>query len=259
MFEAQAGTRRQIALTFADEKLSYRDLNERANRLGHYLRRQGVDTETLVGVMLERSIDLIVAVLGISKAGGAYVPLDPHYPVERLSFILEDTGAPLLITRERYADLVPTTAKVIRLDVEAEQISEESPENLPLTATADHLVYVIYTSGSTGIPKGTLITHSGLVNYLIWSVQGYPVAEGNGSPFHTSLSFDLTLTNIYPALIAGRTVEIVAETDGVSGLVEALLRRPNYSLVKLTPAHCQLTGNDLAKQPAQPSNCRFHL
>lgn len=252
LFEAQAAsTPEQIALTFADEKLSYRDLNERANRLGHYLRQQGVDTETLVGVMLERSIDLIVAVLGVSKAGGAYVPLDPHYPVERLSFILEDTGAPLLITRERYADLVPTTAKVIRLDVEAEQISEESPENLPLTATADHLVYVIYTSGSTGIPKGTLITHSGLVNYLIWSVQGYPVAEGNGSPFHTSLSFDLTLTNIYPALIAGRTVEIVAETDGVSGLVEALLRRPNYSLVKLTPAHCQLTGDDLAKQPAE--------
>jgi amino acid adenylation domain-containing protein/non-ribosomal peptide synthase protein (TIGR01720 family) len=210
-----------------------------------------VDTETLVGVMFERSIDLIVAVLGISKAGGAYVSLDPHYPVERLSFILEDTGAPLLITRARFADLVPTTAKVIRLDVEAEQISQESPENLPLAASSDHLVYVIYTSGSTGIPKGTLITHSGLINYVIWAVQAYPVAEGNGSPFHTSLSFDLTLTNIYPALLAGRTVEIVPETEGVSGLVEALLRRPNYSLVKLTPAHCQLTGDDLAKLPAE--------
>ena len=251
LFEAQAeSTPDQIALTFADEKVTYRELNERANRVGHYLRRQGVETETLVGVMLERSIDLIVAVFGISKAGGAYVPLDPNYPVERLSFILEDTGAPLLITRERLADLVPTTAKVIRLDVEAEQISRESGENLPPAASADHLVYVIYTSGSTGTPKGTLITHSGLVNYLIWAVQAYPVAEGNGSPFHTSLSFDLTLTNIYPALLAGRAVEIVAETEGVSGLVDALLRKPNYSLVKLTPAHCQLVGNDLAEQPA---------
>ena len=250
LFEAQEeSTPDQIALTFADEKLTYRELNERANRVGHYLRRQGVETETLVGVMLERSIDLIVAVLGISKAGGAYVPLDPNYPVERLSFILEDTGAPLLITKERFADLVPTTAKVIRLDVEAEQINQESPENLPLAASSDHLVYIIYTSGSTGTPKGTLITHSGLVNYLIWAVQAYPVAEGNGSPFHTSLSFDLTLTNIYPALLAGRAVEIVAETEGVTGLVDALLRKPNYSLVKLTPAHCQLVGNDLAEQP----------
>ena len=252
LFEAQAAsTPDNIALTFGDEKLTYRDLNERANRLGYYLRTQGVKPETIVGVMLERSIDLIVAVLGISKAGGAYVPLDPHYPVERLSFILEDTGAPLLITRARYADLVPTTAKVIQLDVEAEQISQESAENLPLTSSPDHLVYVIYTSGSTGIPKGTLITHSGLVNYLIWSLEGYPVTEGNGSPFHTSLSFDLTLTNIYPALLAGRTVDIIAETEGVGGLVEALLRRPNYSLIKLTPAHCQLTGDDLAKLPAE--------
>jgi amino acid adenylation domain-containing protein/non-ribosomal peptide synthase protein (TIGR01720 family) len=260
LFEAQAeSTPDQIALTFADEKLTYRELNERANRVGHYLLRQGVKTETLVGVMLERSIDLIVAVIGISKAGGAYVPLDPNYPVERLSFILEDTGAPLLITKERLANLVPTTAKVIQLDVEAEQISQESRENPPPAASSDHLVYVIYTSGSTGTPKGTLITHGGLVNYLIWAIEAYPVAEGNGSPFHTSLSFDLTLTNIYPALLAGRPVEIVPETEGVSGLVAALLRKPNYSLIKLTPAHCQLVGNDLAEQPAPPEQLSVSL
>ncbi|HEY2964359.1 MAG TPA: amino acid adenylation domain-containing protein, partial [Pyrinomonadaceae bacterium] len=254
LFEAQAeSTPDQIALAFADEKLTYRELNERANRVGHYLRRQGVEPETLVGVLLERSINLIVTVVGISKAGGAYVPLDPNYPVERLSFMLEDTRAPLLITNERLADLVPTTAtKVIRLDVEAEQISQESRENLPPAASSDHLVYVIYTSGSTGTPKGTLITHGGLVNYLSWAVQAYPLAEGNGSPFHTSLSFDLTVTGIYPALLAGRAVEIVTETpEGVTGLVTALRRGPNYSLIKLTPAHCQLVANELAEQPAE--------
>jgi len=251
LFEAQAeSTPEQIALTFADEKLTYRELNERANRVGHYLRRQGVKTEALVGIMLERSIDLMVAVLGVSKAGGAYVPLDPNYPVERLSFILEDTGAPLLITTERLADLVPTTAKVIQLDVEAEQISQESRENPAPAASSDHLVYVIYTSGSTGTPKGTLITHGGLINYLIWAIEAYPVAAGNGSPFHTSLSFDLTLTNIYPALLAGRTVEIIPEKpEGVTGLVTALLRKPNYSLVKLTPVQVQLAANELAKRP----------
>jgi amino acid adenylation domain-containing protein/non-ribosomal peptide synthase protein (TIGR01720 family) len=251
LFEAQVeSTPDQIALTLADEKLTYRELNERANRVGHYLRRQGVKPETLVGVMLERSIDLIVSIVGVSKAGGAYVPLDPKYPVDRLSFILEDTGAPLLITKERFADLVTTTANVIQLDVEAEQINQESQENLPPVVTPDHLIYVIYTSGSTGTPKGTLITHAGLVNYLIWSLEGYPVAAGNGSPFHTSLSFDLTLTNIYPALLAGRAVEIVPETEGVGELVAALLRSPNYSLIKLTPAHCQLVGDELAKLPA---------
>jgi|GEM_PF-552479 len=253
LFEAQAeSTPDQIALVLGDEKLTYRELNERANRVGHYLRRQGVKPETLVGVMLERSIDLIVTILGISKAGGAYVPLDPNYPVERLSFMLEDTRAPLLITNERLADLVSTTATKVLLDVEAEQISQESRENLPPAVSSDHLVYVIYTSGSTGTPKGTLITHGGLVNYVIWAIQGYPVAAGTGSPLHTSLSFDLTLTNLYPALLAGRAVEIVTETrEGVGGLVTALRRRPNYSLIKLTPAHCQLVGDELAKQPAE--------
>jgi amino acid adenylation domain-containing protein/non-ribosomal peptide synthase protein (TIGR01720 family) len=252
LFEAQVeSTPEQIAVVFGNEKLTYRELNERANRLAHYLRQQGVKTETLVGVMLERSIDLLVAVMGVSKAGGAYVSLDPHYPVDRLSFILEDTHAPLLITKDRFADLVPTTAKIIRLDVEAEQISAESGENLPPAASPDHLVYVIYTSGSTGIPKGTLITHSGLINYVIWALEGYPVTAGNGSPFHTSLSFDLTLTNIYPALLAGRAVEIIPEKpEGVAGLVNALSRKPNYSLIKLTPAHCQLLADELAKQTA---------
>src|SRR6185369_10568067 len=175
-----------------------------------------------------------------------------NYPVERLSFMLEDTRAPLLITNERLADLVSTTATKVLLDVEAEQISQESRENLPPAVSSDHLVYVIYTSGSTGTPKGTLITHGGLVNYVIWAIQGYPVAAGTGSPLHTSLSFDLTLTNLYPALLAGRAVEIVTETrEGVGGLVTALRRRPNYSLIKLTPAHCQLVGDELAKQPAE--------
>lgn len=255
LFEAQVeSTPDQIALTLGDEKLTFGELNERANRVGHYLRRQGVKPETLVGVMLNRSIDLMVAIFGVSKAGGAYVPLDPKYPVDRLSFILEDTGAPLLITKERFADLVPTTAKVIQLDVDAEQINQETGENPTPVTTPDHLVYVIYTSGSTGTPKGTLITHSGLVNYLIWSLDGYPVTSGNGSPFHTSLSFDLTLTNIYPSLLAGRAVEIVPETEGVGELLAALQRSPEYSLIKLTPAHCQLLGDELAKLPAQPSS-----
>ncbi len=253
LFEAQAeSTPDQIAVAFADEKLTYRELNERANRIGHYLRRQGVQTETLVGVLLERSIDLIVTVVGILKAGGAYVPLDPSYPADRLSFMLEDTGAPLSITNERLADLVSTTAtKVIRLDIEADQISKESNENLLPAASSDHLAYVMYTSGSTGTPKGTLITHGGLRNYLSWAMQTYPLAEGNGSPLHSSLSFDLTITSIYPALLTGRTVEIVDEAEGVTGLATALSRGPNYSLVKLTPAHVQLLATQLAAQPVE--------
>ncbi|HEU5131532.1 MAG TPA: condensation domain-containing protein, partial [Pyrinomonadaceae bacterium] len=211
LFEAQAeSTPDQIAVAFENEKLTYRELNQRANQLAHYLKAQGVETETLVGVLLNRSIDLIVALVGILKAGGAYVPLDPSYPAERLSFMLADTGAPLLLTNERLADLVSTTAtKVIRLDVEAEQISVESNENPSTVASAGYLAYVIYTSGSTGTPKGISIPQSA-VNRLVFNTKYIDLQPSDVVAQLSNFSFDAFTFEIWGALLHGAQLRILA-------------------------------------------------
>ncbi|MEN3329190.1 MAG: hypothetical protein V7638_3997 [Acidobacteriota bacterium] len=215
LFEAQVEqTPENAAVIFGEQRVSYRELNERADRLAAKLRARGVGPEIVVGLMLERSIDLVVGLLGILKAGGAYLPLDPSYPQERLQFIIDDAKPTVILTAD-----------------DTDQDPDSNRAFDPCHPRLDSLAYIIYTSGSTGTPKGTLITHGGLMNYLNWAVETYPLNEGNGSPLHSSLSFDLTVTSIYPALLTGRAVEIVPD-------VTALTRQ--YSLIKLTPAHLQL-------------------
>ncbi|HEX7334998.1 MAG TPA: amino acid adenylation domain-containing protein [Pyrinomonadaceae bacterium] len=218
------------AVIDGEQRVSYRELNERANQLAHYLQSLGVGPETVVGLLLPRSVEMVVGLLGILKAGGAYLPLDTQLPRGRREFMLKDAGVTVLLTPETFA---------------SEQLTQASRTNLASNTTAENLAYVIYTSGSTGQPKGTLITQGGLINYLNWAMQNYPVSEGCGSVLHSSLSFDLTVTSIYPALLMGRSVEIVSQEDGVTGLAEALTRQPNYSLVKLTPAHVELLAAQL--------------
>ncbi len=235
LFEAQVErTPENAAVIFGEQRVSYRELNERANALAAGLRERGVGPEIVVGLLLERSVDLVVALLGVLKAGGAYLPLDPSYPQERLQFIIDDAKPKVIVTHE--------TLRSVAADATTDDTDHPWLNNL---------AYIIYTSGSTGKPKGTLITHGGLLNYLSWAMETYPLAEGNGSPLHSSLSFDLTVTSIFPALLTGRAVEIVDEAEGVTGLVSALARQPNYSLVKLTPAHVQLLATQLSEQPAE--------
>src|SRR5215213_889540 len=238
LFAAQVErTPEQAAVIFGEQRLSYRELNERANELAARLRGRGVGPEIVVGLRLARSVELVVALLGVLKAGGAYLPLDPAYPQERLQFIIDDAKPQVILSRA---------------DMEQSRASEADFSRFePSHPCASNLAYIIYTSGSTGQPKGTLITYGGLHNYLSWVRQTYPLAAGTGSPLHSSLSFDLTVTSLYPALLSGRAVEIVAEAEGVTGLVTALARQPNYSLVKLTPAHVQLLASQLGEQPAE--------
>src|SRR6185312_721486 len=167
LFEAQAArTPEEIAVVSEQEELSYEELNGRANQMAHHLRRLGVGPEVLVGLMLERSAAMVVALLGVLKAGGAYVPLDPHYPAERLSYMLRDAGVAVLVTEQRWLEGLGAEGlpRVITLENEAEQISKESQSNLPNETHAQNLAYVIYTSGSTGQPKGAMLSHSGLCN-----------------------------------------------------------------------------------------------
>ncbi|MCP5420390.1 MAG: AMP-binding protein, partial [Gammaproteobacteria bacterium] len=161
-----------IAVIFEDEALTYQELNRRANQLGRHLRSLGVGPESLVAICVERSLEMVVGLLGILKAGGAYLPLDPSYPRERLSFMLDDARPRVLLTQGHLFKELPTHGtQVVYLDVDWERIARERAENLTGWAEAENLAYVIYTSGSTGLPKGTLVTHRAICNHLQWRQQ----------------------------------------------------------------------------------------
>ena len=193
-----------LALIFREERISYLELNRRANHLAHYLKGLGVTTETLVGVCMERSIELVVALFGILKAGGAYVALDPHYPSERLAFMLADAGVSLLLTQEKLLPTLPEhTAEVVCLDTNWKEISSFSEHNPASTVTARNLAYVLYTSGSTGKPKGVLGLHQCALNRFSWMWEKYPFAAGEVSCQKTSLNFVDSLWEIFGSLLGG--------------------------------------------------------
>jgi amino acid adenylation domain-containing protein len=254
-FEAQVEqTPDAIAVVYQDESLTYRDLNQRANQLAHYLRSIGVKPEVLVGICTERSPAMVVGLFGILKAGGAYVPLDPTYPQERLMFMLRDSQSPVLVTQQRLINTIPSAIldipqlTLVCLDSDWQMIAHEPSDNPDHTTTADHLAYVIYTSGSTGKPKGAMIQHRGLVNYLNWCIQAYPVQQGTGAPIHSSISFDMTITGLFSPLLVGRAVELLPDGFGVDALSQVLRHKPNFSLVKITPAQLELLSHQVSSQ-----------
>jgi amino acid adenylation domain-containing protein/non-ribosomal peptide synthase protein (TIGR01720 family) len=252
LFQEQvAQTPNAIAVTFQDKSLTYAELNTRSNHLAHHLQQFGIGSDSLVGLYVNRSLDMLVGLLGILKAGGAYVPLDPSHPPDRLAWILTDLQAEIVITQQSLADKLSTSAQIICLDRDWDTIAQSSSEN-PVSATnPDHLAYVIYTSGSTGKPKGTLIPHRGLVNYLTWATQAYEVAQGTGTIVHSSLAFDLTITSLLSPLLVGRTVELLPSDPSIETLSQALSQRTNLSLVKITPAHLELLNQTLANTSIQ--------
>ncbi|HEY0737078.1 MAG TPA: amino acid adenylation domain-containing protein, partial [Herpetosiphonaceae bacterium] len=247
LIEAQAArTPAATAVVFEGETLTYAALDVRANQLAHHLRALGVSSETHVAICMERSLDLIVGLLGVLKAGGAYVPLDPAYPAERLRFMLEDTQARVLLTQQRLLDALPETgAQIVVLDAHASLIWQESAEPVCSGVTPENLAYIIYTSGSTGRPKGAMIPHGGLVNYLSWCAQAYNITEGNGTPVHSPIGFDLTVTSLFAPLITGQRVMLLPEDQGLDNLGAALAPDAALSLVKLTPAHVDLLNTML--------------
>jgi len=225
-----------IAVVSKDKQFTYAELNDRANQLARFLKRFGVGPDSLVGLCVERSPEMIVGILGILKAGAGYVPLDPTYPHDRLSFMMQDANIFVLLTQAHLIDSLPQhNGPRLSLDSDWDIIAKEKKGNSTSRATPENLAYVIYTSGSTGKPKGVMVPHRGLVNYLSWCTEAYEVAKGCGAPVHSSISFDLTITSLFSPLMVGRSVFLVA--DGIENLVEALLARDNYSLVKITPAH----------------------
>ncbi|HSE18131.1 MAG TPA: amino acid adenylation domain-containing protein [Pyrinomonadaceae bacterium] len=213
MFEAQVErTPGRVAAVHVAEELTYLELNARANKLAHYLQRLGVGPEMCVGVLMERSLEMLVALLGVLKAGGAYVPLDPEYPRERLGFMLNDSGARVLLTQKQLADLLPAhEARLVCLDTEWQAIDAESAENLQGNVTARNVAYVIYTSGSTGWPKGTAIEHRSAANFSYWARESFEPEAFNGTLALTSICFDLSIFELFVPLHWGGKVIIVAD------------------------------------------------
>lgn len=231
-----------VAVCFKDERLTYRELNCRANQLARHLRELSVGPEVLVAILMRNSLEIVVALLGVLKAGGAYVPLDPANPRERLAAVLAEADVSVVLTLDRFRDMLPreSATRTICLDTEWKRFSDFATDNLSCTARPENLAYVIYTSGSTGKPKGAMIPHRGLVNYLNWCTKRYSVDAGYGSPVHSPLAFDLTVTSLFAPLLVGRAVELVDEENAVDSLGQSLRAARDFSLVKITPTHLEL-------------------
>ncbi len=212
LFEEQVKkTPDRVAVSFAGQQLTYHQLNQSANQVAHYLQKARVLPETMVGICLERSLNLIVGILGILKAGGAYVPLDPAYPYDRLAFMLEDLQLPVIITEEACLDRLPANqARAVLIDADWQEINQQGDRNPSNTVTAKDLAYTIYTSGATGKPKGVQITHQALVNFLYSMRQAPGMTELDVMLAVTTICFDIAGLEIYLPLLVGAQVALVS-------------------------------------------------
>ncbi|MBD2520504.1 amino acid adenylation domain-containing protein, partial [Nostoc sp. FACHB-973] len=243
LFEEQVErTPDAVAVVFENQQLTYEQLNTRANQLAHYLRSLGVGADVLVGICVERSVEMVVGLLGILKAGGAYVPLDPEYPTERLGFMLEDAQLPVLLTQQHLVERLPEhQAQLVYLDTSWQFISQWNQEN-PITAVqGSNLAYVIYTSGSTGKPKGALNTHLGICNRLLWMQQTYQLTAVDCVLQKTPFSFDVSVWEFFWPLLTGARL-VVAKPGGHkdSGYLVNLILKQQVTTLHFVPSMLQV-------------------
>lgn len=213
LFEARvARSPEAIAVEFQGERMTYRELNSRANQLANYLRQSGVGPEMLVGVCFERSVEMLVAIIGVLKAGGGYLPLDPKYPRERIAFMIEDAAVSVVLTQQQLiAQLPDDRALLVPIDAKWEEIATENAENLNVPVQAGNLALLLYTSGSTGNPKGVMIEHRSLAHYTSVAVAEYEMTAGDRVLQFASLSFDMSAEEIHTSLTSGATLVLRTE------------------------------------------------
>ncbi len=248
LFEAQAEqTPDAIALTFEDQSLSYAELNAKANHLAHYLMAQGVGPDVLVGLCIERSLEMVVGLLGVLKAGGAYVPMEPNSPGERIAYQLQDTGAKLLLTKTQLMSTLPETEiACVGIDSEWPEIEKYSKANPNVIAFASQLAYVIYTSGSTGLPKGVMISHQEVLRLFAATERQFRFGcQDVWTMFH-SFAFDFSVWEIWGALLYGGRLVIVPHCISRSpDEFRHLLKQENVTVLNQTPsAFLQLMHTD---------------
>jgi amino acid adenylation domain-containing protein len=254
LFEAQAQrTPGAVAVEFEGQRLTYAELNARANQLAHHLRGMGAIADTLVGVCMERSIELVVALYGVLKAGAAYVPIDPEYPLDRVAFMLQDAAVPVLITQNRLVSRLPRhNAELICLDADWERIAREKPSNPVHQISPDNLAYMIYTSGSTGKPKGAMNTHRGISNRLLWMQDQYELTEADTVLQKTPFSFDVSVWEFFWPLMVGARL-LVAEPGGHRDAAYLMTLITSH---QVTVAHFVPSMLRVFLQESEVENCR---
>lgn len=258
LFEAQVErTPEATALVFENHRLTYRELNAKANQLAYHLRALGVEPEKLVGICGERSIEMLIGFLGILKAGGAYVPLDPSYPQERLAFMLSDSQVSVLLTQEKLVARLPEhQALVVCLDTDWKKIVAGDASNLDSGVQPDNLAYTIYTSGSTGKPKGVMMNHQGVCNGLLWLQKTYQLTERDRILQKTPFSFDISTWELFWPLMIGACV-VLAKPGGHQDTMYLvkLIAQEQITIVHMVPSMLQIFLDELDLETSSPEDC----
>ncbi|MCK4259133.1 MAG: amino acid adenylation domain-containing protein, partial [Halanaerobiales bacterium] len=219
------------AIVCTDEQLNFSELNDRANQLAEILIKKGIQKDITVGIMVDRSVEMVVGILGILKAGGAYLPIDPEYPAERMKYMLQDSGTKILVTQSR----LQKDLEIEKLDLDTFTYNGESTN--PERAVANNLAYIIYTSGSTGKPKGVAIEHQSIANYMNWFTKQGKITKADSSVMLSSYAFDLGYTAFWSSLLSGATLHIVAESLYKDGnLLVDYLGENSITFIKVTPS-----------------------
>ena len=236
-----AMTPRKIAVIFGSSRITYDELNRKANQLAKYLQSLGAGPETIIGICMDRSIEMIIGMLGILKAGGAYLPIDPGQPSERIQYIAEDAGLRLILTLKKNTQVFNNTKYLVYLDSEWDKIKKYDSENPVGSITSQNAAYVIYTSGSTGNPKGVIIEHNSLVNFLLSMKQKPGISAEDVLLAVTTISFDIAGLEIFLPLISGARVILAGKTEAGDGkLLNHLILKNKVSILQATPSTWKL-------------------
>jgi amino acid adenylation domain-containing protein/thioester reductase-like protein len=262
LFEEQVEkTPDAVALVYEDQYLTYRELNNRANQLAHYLQQEhGVQAEVLVGICVERSLEMTVAILAILKSGGAYIPIDPNYPTQRITEIIEDAGIEILLIQQQLETKLNLQAKtslqLLSLDSSWSDIANQSTDDCHSQVSSANLAYVIYTSGSTGKPKGVAVTHTALVNYTLEIAQQFELEETDRVLQFASVGFDVVVEELFPTWITGATVVLLENNQLIScSEFQQVIGKEQLTVFELPTAYWHQWVLELASNQEQVADC----